>query len=95
MVEAEKRVYADRAFFLGDSDFYDVPIDILKKFSSLFWFGYVRIKIPFCCKYKLSLLATVDDSNSHKTKLAWEGYGLINEICFSSAIKLSRSSMIF
>jgi gamma-glutamyltranspeptidase/glutathione hydrolase len=29
MVEAEKRAYADRAKFLGDSDFYPVPIDSL------------------------------------------------------------------
>ncbi len=29
MVEAEKRVYADRAEYLGDSDFYPVPIDTL------------------------------------------------------------------
>ena len=29
VVEAEKRVYSDRAFFLGDSDFYDIPIDVL------------------------------------------------------------------
>jgi len=29
MVEAEKRVYADRAKYLGDSDFYPVPVDSL------------------------------------------------------------------
>ncbi len=29
MVEAEKRVYADRAKYLGDSDFYPVPVDTL------------------------------------------------------------------
>ena len=29
LVEAEKRVYSDRAFFLGDSDFHDIPIDVL------------------------------------------------------------------
>ena len=29
IVEAERRVYADRAEHLGDSDFYDVPIDLL------------------------------------------------------------------
>ena len=29
MVEAEKRVYADRSKYLGDSDFYPVPIDTL------------------------------------------------------------------
>lgn len=29
MVEAERRVYADRSVHLGDSDFYDVPIDTL------------------------------------------------------------------
>lgn len=29
MVEAEKRVYADRAVHLGDPDFYDVPVNIL------------------------------------------------------------------
>jgi len=29
MVEAEKRVYADRAEYLGDTDFYPVPIDSL------------------------------------------------------------------
>ena len=29
MVEAERRVYADRAEHLGDSDYYDVPIDSL------------------------------------------------------------------
>ncbi len=29
MVEAEKRVYADRAKYLGDSDFYPVPLDTL------------------------------------------------------------------
>ena len=29
IVEAERRVYADRAKFLGDSDFYDVPIKAL------------------------------------------------------------------
>ncbi len=29
MVEAEKRVYADRAKYLGDSDFYPVPVDKL------------------------------------------------------------------
>ncbi len=29
IVEAEKRVYADRAKYLGDSDFYPVPIDSL------------------------------------------------------------------
>ena len=29
MVEAERRVYADRSTHLGDSDFYDVPIDSL------------------------------------------------------------------
>lgn len=29
MVEAERRVYADRATHLGDSDFYDVPQDML------------------------------------------------------------------
>jgi len=29
MVEAEKRVFADRAKYLGDSDFYPVPIDSL------------------------------------------------------------------
>ena len=39
IVEAEKRVYADRAFFLGDSDFYDVPIDILisDEYSNARW----------------------------------------------------------
>jgi gamma-glutamyltranspeptidase/glutathione hydrolase len=30
IVEAERRVYADRAFFLGDPDFNDIPIAILK-----------------------------------------------------------------
>lgn len=30
VVEAERRVYADRSKHLGDSDFYDVPIDVLK-----------------------------------------------------------------
>jgi len=29
MVEAERRVYADRAEFLGDADFYPVPVDSL------------------------------------------------------------------
>jgi gamma-glutamyltranspeptidase / glutathione hydrolase len=29
MVEAERRAYADRAIFLGDSDFYPVPVDSL------------------------------------------------------------------
>ncbi len=29
MVEAEKRVYADRAKYLGDADFYPVPVDSL------------------------------------------------------------------
>jgi gamma-glutamyltranspeptidase / glutathione hydrolase len=29
MVEAEKRVYADRAQHLGDKDFYDVPMNVL------------------------------------------------------------------
>jgi gamma-glutamyltranspeptidase/glutathione hydrolase len=29
MVEAEKRVFADRAKYLGDSDFYPVPVDSL------------------------------------------------------------------
>jgi len=29
MVEAERRAYADRAQYLGDSDFYEVPIDSL------------------------------------------------------------------
>ena len=29
MVEAERRAYADRAEFLGDMDFVDIPIDIL------------------------------------------------------------------
>ena len=29
IVEAEKRVYSDRAFFLGDSDFHDIPIETL------------------------------------------------------------------
>jgi len=29
MVEAERRAYADRAAFLGDTDFYDVPVDSL------------------------------------------------------------------
>jgi len=29
MVEAERRVYADRATFLGDADFYPVPLDSL------------------------------------------------------------------
>lgn len=29
MVEAERRVYADRAKYLGDSDFYPVPVDSL------------------------------------------------------------------
>ncbi len=29
MVEAERRVYADRAKFLGDNDFYPVPVDSL------------------------------------------------------------------
>ena len=29
MAEAERRVYADRAAHLGDSDFYDVPIEML------------------------------------------------------------------
>lgn len=29
MVEAERRVYADRAAHMGDMDFYDVPIDML------------------------------------------------------------------
>jgi gamma-glutamyltranspeptidase/glutathione hydrolase len=29
MVEAEKRVYADRAKYLGDTDFYPVPVDSL------------------------------------------------------------------
>ena len=29
MTELERRVYADRATYLGDSDFYDVPIDML------------------------------------------------------------------
>jgi gamma-glutamyltranspeptidase/glutathione hydrolase len=29
MTELERRVYADRATYLGDADFYDVPIDML------------------------------------------------------------------
>ncbi len=29
MTELERRVYADRATYLGDSDFYDVPVDML------------------------------------------------------------------
>ena len=29
LVESERNVYADRATFLGDSDFHDIPIDIL------------------------------------------------------------------
>jgi gamma-glutamyltranspeptidase/glutathione hydrolase len=29
MIEAERRAYADRAEHLGDSDFYDVPLDML------------------------------------------------------------------
>ncbi len=29
LVEAERRVYADRATHLGDNDFYDVPVDML------------------------------------------------------------------
>ena len=29
MIEAERRAYADRAEHLGDSDFYDVPIETL------------------------------------------------------------------
>jgi len=42
MTELERRVYADRATHLGDSDFYDVPIDMLldnaylsKRFSDI------------------------------------------------------------
>ncbi len=35
MVEAEKRVYADRAKYLGDSDFYPVPVDTLLNESYL------------------------------------------------------------
>ncbi len=30
LTEAERRVYADRAYFLGDPDFNNIPIDILK-----------------------------------------------------------------
>ena len=30
LTEAERRVYADRAYFLGDPDFNDIPIDYLK-----------------------------------------------------------------
>ena len=30
LTEAERRVYADRAFFLGDPDFVTIPIDILR-----------------------------------------------------------------
>lgn len=30
LAEAERRVYADRAYFLGDPDFNDIPIDSLK-----------------------------------------------------------------
>jgi len=35
MIEAERRAYADRAEHLGDSDFYDVPLDMLvdKKYA--------------------------------------------------------------
>ncbi|MGV0035166.1 MAG: gamma-glutamyltransferase [Candidatus Azotimanducaceae bacterium WSBS_2022_MAG_OTU7] len=35
MIEAERRAYADRAKHLGDSDFYDVPLDMLvdKKYA--------------------------------------------------------------
>jgi gamma-glutamyltranspeptidase/glutathione hydrolase len=29
MVEAERRVYADRSKYLGDPDFYKVPVDSL------------------------------------------------------------------
>ncbi len=35
LVEAEKRVYADRAKFLGDPEFYDVPVDMLLNSSYL------------------------------------------------------------
>ena len=36
MIEAERRAYADRAEHLGDSDFYDVPLDMLvdKKYAA-------------------------------------------------------------
>ncbi len=30
LTEAERRVYADRAYFLGDPDFNDIPLDFLK-----------------------------------------------------------------
>ncbi len=35
MVEAERRVYADRAAYLGDSDFYEVPVDSLLSLAYL------------------------------------------------------------
>ncbi len=35
MVEAERRVYADRAAYLGDSDFYEVPTDSLLSLAYL------------------------------------------------------------
>ena len=36
VTEAERRVYADRAYFLGDPDFTDIPIDLLtsKKYNA-------------------------------------------------------------
>jgi len=39
IVEAEKRVYSDRAFFLGDSDFNEIPIETLisDNYSKVRW----------------------------------------------------------
>lgn len=44
MIEAERRVYADRSKYLGDPDFYNVPVDsllrasyILKRMSTFNW----------------------------------------------------------
>jgi gamma-glutamyltranspeptidase/glutathione hydrolase len=44
MVEAERRVYADRSKYLGDPDFYKVPVDsllsekyILSRMQSFNW----------------------------------------------------------
>lgn len=46
MTELERRVYADRATYLGDPDYYDVPVDMLLDSSYLFErFGDIQMEV--------------------------------------------------
>lgn len=93
IVEAERRVYADRAKYLGDSDFYAVPVD------SLLDLNYLSARMSDFDPDK----ATPSDSVGEKIKLAIESFetthfsvvdGAGNAVAVTTTLNLNYGSKV-